>query len=71
MAVFDQETNLWHSSIDQQPVNEVEKSPSQLILDAITSHGSKLAQVFLIGRGSESISLFFTNFALSFRSSVF
>lgn len=47
MAVFDKETSLWRSPINQQqPHNEIEQSVGQNILEAIAQHGSKLAQVF-------------------------
>lgn len=44
MAVFDPDNKLWQSPLEQ--LSDEEKSPGQLILDAITRHGSKLAQVF-------------------------
>lgn len=44
MAIFDTETKLWHTSFEQR-MNDAEKSLGQLILDEMSAHGSKLAQV--------------------------
>lgn len=48
MAVFDENSKLWRSSIDQQSYDDIKLSPGQRILDAFTAHGSKVAQVFLM-----------------------
>lgn len=46
MATFDKKNNLWRS-LNHHPYNNGEISPGQRILDVLSTHGSKIAQVFL------------------------
>lgn len=45
MAVYDKENKLWQSPNQQLFNNDGRISPGQEILDAISAHGSKVAQV--------------------------
>lgn len=45
MAVYDKENMLWRS-MEQHPFDDTEMSLGQRIWDAISVHGSKVAQVF-------------------------
>lgn len=46
MEIFDKEKKLWQTQNHQQPSDDEQISPGHRMLDAITAHGSKLAQVF-------------------------
>lgn len=46
MAAYDKDSKLWQCLIQQPPNDDANKSPGQRILDAMSSHGSKVAQVF-------------------------
>lgn len=55
MEIFDEVNKLWQTPNPQQTSDDEEISPGLRILDAITAHGSKLAQVFSKGSCEKKI----------------
>lgn len=49
MEFFGKEKKLWQTAnYDREPLDEDKISPGRRMLDVITAHGSKLAQVFSV-----------------------